>query len=183
MGDAVSDQHDAYTQAESQRGKLTGSERAPDQVTISPPDLLNAKGRKCEATKSTGERCKAYAVKGKPYCAGHLGLGKLDPHRAAAISAQVRRDTAEHRKMGTRAALTAAAERLQDEIVAAYEAGLKSEDPTIRVRSADALLNRVFGKPKETIETVEVPEDLQRLQEMSPDEIAELWARLQVTLQ
>jgi hypothetical protein len=33
----------------------------------------------------------------------------------------------------------------------------------------------VLGKPKETVETAEVPADLQRIREMSPDEIAALW--------
>jgi hypothetical protein len=35
--------------------------------------------------------------------------------------------------------------------------------------------SRVLGRPKETVEQVEVPADLQRIREMSPDEIAKLW--------
>jgi hypothetical protein len=68
--------------------------------------------------------------------------------------------------------------RLTEDIVAAYEAGLKADDVSVRVRSADALMNRVFGKPKETVESVEVPADLQAIRNMSPDEIAVLWAQV-----
>lgn len=33
-------------------------------------------------------------------------------------------------------------------------------------------------RPKETVETVNVPEDLQRIRDMSPDEIAQLWLQV-----
>jgi hypothetical protein len=38
-------------------------------------------------------------------------------------------------------------------VVAAYLAGIRSDDPTRAYRAADASISRVHGRPKETIET------------------------------
>jgi hypothetical protein len=39
-----------------------------------------------------------------------------------------------------------------------------------------------MGKPKEHVETVEVPEDLQRIREMSEAELTKLWHQLSAEL-
>jgi hypothetical protein len=39
-----------------------------------------------------------------------------------------------------------------DEVVAAYLAGIRSDDPNRAYRAADAWISRVHGRPKETIE-------------------------------
>ena len=84
------------------------------------------------------------------------------------------------RHASVRDALAARAEELADKILAAYEAGLDADDPVVRVRSADVLMSRVFGRPKETIEQVKppVPAELQAVRDMSAEEREELWRRL-----
>jgi len=66
------------------------------------------------------------------------------------------------------------------QILAAYEAGLDANDPVVRVRSADVLMSRVFGRPKETVEQVKppVPAEIQAVRDMSAEEREELWRRL-----
>jgi len=46
-----------------------------------------------------------------------------------------------------------------DEVVAAYLAGIRSNDPNRAYRAADAWISRVHGRPKETVETVSRPDD------------------------
>jgi hypothetical protein len=44
-------------------------------------------------------------------------------------------------------------------VVAAYLAGIRSDDPNRTYRAADAWTSRVHGRPKETLENVTVPDD------------------------
>jgi len=112
----------------------------------------------CEGIKKNGERCGARAVHGERLCAGHLGLGlaadpKAASRRGAARSAQVRAERVEARKRGIKQALADAVEQeYLDDILDAYGRGLRDPDAAVAVRSAEALLSRVHGKPKETIE-------------------------------
>jgi 2-oxo-4-hydroxy-4-carboxy--5-ureidoimidazoline (OHCU) decarboxylase len=46
-----------------------------------------------------------------------------------------------------------------DEVVAAYLAGIRSDDPNRAYRAADAWISRVHGRPKDTVENVTVPDD------------------------
>jgi hypothetical protein len=48
---------------------------------------------------------------------------------------------------------------LSTDIVAAYLAGIRSDDPIHAYRAADAWISRVHGRPKETVENVTVPDD------------------------
>jgi len=139
----------------------------------------------CSAVKADGARCRAYAVHGTDLCAGHLGLGLVrDPsgagRKGSVKSAQVRAERAEIRKRGLKQRLADAAEReLIDSILSAYERGIKSDDPAVAVRAADSLLNRVLGKPKETIEQVsERPDELRKLAELTVEERDALWRQL-----
>jgi hypothetical protein len=51
-------------------------------------------------------------------------------------------------------------EERADEIVAAYVAGLESDDPRIRLQAAEAWLSRVHGRPTERVETEDKGVDL-----------------------
>ena len=46
-----------------------------------------------------------------------------------------------------------------DEVVAAYLAGIRSDDPNRAYRAADAWISRVHGRPKETVENVSAWDD------------------------
>jgi hypothetical protein len=46
-----------------------------------------------------------------------------------------------------------------DEVVAAYLAGIRSDDPNRAVRAADAWISRVHGRPKETVENITTADD------------------------
>jgi hypothetical protein len=45
------------------------------------------------------------------------------------------------------------------EVVAAYLAGIRSDDPNRAYRAADAWISRVHGRPKETVENVSAWDD------------------------
>lgn len=121
---------------------------------------------------------------GHDLCAGHAGKGiASDPAaygaQGAKQSAEVRSDRAEQRKLRLRDALSAAVEGdLHASILDAYKRGLESPDAAVAVRSADALLSRVYGKPKETVETHTVPDDFRKVREMSTEQREELYQRL-----
>jgi homoserine kinase len=46
-----------------------------------------------------------------------------------------------------------------DEVVAAYLAGIRSDDANRAVRAAEARISRVHGRPKETVENVTASDD------------------------
>jgi homoserine kinase len=57
-----------------------------------------------------------------------------------------------------------------DEVVAAYLAGIRSDDPNRAYRAADAWISRVHGRPKETVENVAVPDDPLDIASMTREE-------------
>lgn len=139
---------------------------------------------RCGATKADGSPCRAFALRGRDICAGHAGLGlAANPGEAgrvgAAKSAEVRAERAEIRKRGIKQALADAVEKeYLDDILAAYGRGLTDPDAAVAVRSAEAILSRVYGKPKELIETLERPAELAAVAEMTREERDSLWRRL-----
>lgn len=138
--------------------------------------------RQCTGvSKKTGERCKAFAMRGSDMCAGHAGVGfGADPSAAARKSADTRSGQAEVRKQRVRDRLAAAVEGdLADAIIAAYRKGLESDDPATAMRAAEGILSRVYGKPKETVEQVQKPAEVQRLEDLSDEEFFAEWARFQ----
>jgi hypothetical protein len=66
--------------------------------------------------------------------------------------AQARRET-------LRDKLARELEEHADEVVDAYLAGIRSDDPNRAYRAADAWISRVHGRPKETVENVITPDD------------------------
>lgn len=59
---------------------------------------------------------------------------------------------------------------------------LHADTASERTRANEALMSRVFGKPKETVERLEKPLALQAVEEMTDEELAEAWAQLDADL-
>ena len=119
-------------------------------------------------SKKTGKRCTAYAVAGRDLCAGHAGLGKLgmDPRKAAEASARARRARLERRKQaaegGYREQLRQMFEEHAAEILARKLEIIRNGSDTDALRAIEQTESRIYGKPKETVETrsTEIPEQL-----------------------
>lgn len=92
-------------------------------------------------------QCKAFRVRGQPYCAGHLGLGGIDPYAGGAASAQARSGRAQARKMTVLEAAHAVLEEHADAILRNWTSQAADD-----WRAADALMTRVFGRPTERVE-------------------------------
>jgi hypothetical protein len=140
---------------------------------------------RCAAVKADGTPCRAFALRDGDLCAGHAGIGLAANPREAGLkgcarSAEVRAERAEIRKRGVRQVLAEAVEEeFLPAIKRAYGRGLESDDPSIAVRSAEALLSRVYGKPKETIvDNREVPADFQAVRDMTSEQREKLYVRL-----
>ncbi len=155
----------------------------------SPDDLQGERDkrpvdRRCQGTKDDGTACGAWTVLGETYCAGHLGLGVGaggDVARAAQRQGASRRsELAQERRKRTQDVLVDMVEELQTEMREAYAAAIRGDDGALdRVRAAEMLLSRVWGKPKETtVVEVELPEDFQALRQMSVRDLAQLYRQL-----
>lgn len=135
--------------------------------------------RHCGRPKADGTTCRAYKVRGKEACAGHLGLGIAgDPVASAALSAERRREQAQERKRTPREAFTRKlvenAEAYADRLHTIALTGDASES----LRAIEQLTSRVLGKPKEHVEQVEVPADLAAIREMDEEQLTALWYQL-----
>ena len=64
------------------------------------------------------------------------------------------------------------------EVVAAYLAGIRSDDPNRAYRAADAWISRVHGRPKETVENVSTFDDPLDVSQMTREERDALKRRL-----
>lgn len=135
--------------------------------------------RRCSHLKGDGSRCKAWKVKGEPYCAGHLGLGKLDAKGAAAVSAKARQRTAEVRPKTYKQALQAAWEQHAERIVARRLDIIDNGSDADALRAIEAMESRIYGKPKETVEQVTTPRTVEALSAMTPEERRQLLIQLE----
>lgn len=130
----------------------------------------------CAAIKKDGSRCGNWPVKGHDQCAGHLGLGGLNPKLASQRSVEARQRRALERKnrreMSYADHVAAAVANHADEIVEAFlAAGLKGGD----WRALEALVTRHLGKP---VERVEVETEGLDLRSLSDVELQALKRRL-----
>ena len=107
---------------------------------------------RCGARNKQGNPCAAPALKGADLCLAHSGQTRLDSAKGAQRSAEVRRAKAQALRETLRDKLARKLEEHADEVVAAYLAGIRSDDPNRAYRAADAWISRVNGRPKETIE-------------------------------
>ena len=137
---------------------------------------------RCNSTRTNGEPCHSFAVTPDGRCAAHnssLPFGGREQARQAGIaSGHKRRKRAQERNKGIQERLAEHAEERAEEILAAYDAGLRSDDARVRVQSAEALLTRVFGRPTERIET-EHKAPLGRLTNLTETELRKLRAELE----
>src|SRR5262249_826296 len=69
---------------------------------------------------------------------------------------------------------------LGDEIVAAVRDAIRTRDQNAlrRLEAAERLLTRGLGKPKETQERVVKPLELQAIEEMTTEQLEDLWRQL-----
>jgi hypothetical protein len=89
-----------------------------------------------------------------PRSASRLGdPRRSDSAKGAQRRAEVRQAKARARRETLHDKLARKLEEHADEVVAAYLAGIRSDDPNRAYRAADAWISRVHGRPKETIET------------------------------
>ena len=116
--------------------------------------VVGERKRCCQAVTRHGQPCRAPALTDGDLCLAHSGKTKLDSRKAAERSAQVRRQRALERRETLRDKLARKLEAHADEVVAAYLSGVRSSDERVAYRAAEAWLSRVYGRPKETIETV-----------------------------
>jgi hypothetical protein len=101
----------------------------------------------------------APALKGAGVCLAHAGKTRLDSAKGAQRSAEVRRAKAKARRETLQDKLARKLEEHADEVVAAYLAGIRSDDPNRAYRAADARISRVYGRPKETVENITAIDD------------------------
>ena len=141
-----------------------------------PPNTLQT-GR-CGARNKQGDPCAAPPLKGAELCLAHSGQTRLDSAKGAQRSAEVRRAKAQARRETLRDKLARKLEEHADEVVAAYLAGIRSDDPNRAYRAADAWISRVHGRPKETVENVTVPDDPLDIASMPREERDALKRRL-----
>jgi hypothetical protein len=104
----------------------------------------------------------------------HSGMTRLDSAKGAQRSAEVRRAKAQARRETLRDKLARKLEEHADEVVAAYLAGIRSDDPNRAYWAADAWISRVHGRPKETVENVSSTDDPLDVAAMPREERARL---------
>ena len=114
--------------------------------------------------------CAAPALKGAALCLAHSGRTRLDSAKGAQRSAEVRRAKAEARRETLQDKLARKLDEHADEVVAAYLAGIRSDDPNRAYRAADAWISRVHGRPKETVENVTAPDESLDVASMSREQ-------------
>ena len=125
---------------------------------------------RCGARNKKGDPCAAPALKGAELCLAHSGQTRLDSAKGAQRSAEVRRAKAEALRETLRDKLARELEEHADEVVAAYLAGIRSDDPNRAYRAADAWISRVHGRPKETVENVTAFDDPLDVSKMTREE-------------
>jgi hypothetical protein len=149
-------------------GGYADVQRVPAPQPEIPPNTLQT-GR-CGARNKKGDRCAAPALKEAELCLAHSGQTRLDSVKGAQRSAEVRRAKARARRETLRDKLARKLKEHADEVVAAYLAGIRSNDANRAYRAAEAWISRVHGRPKETIENVTMPEDPLDIASMTREE-------------
>ena len=123
------------------------------EPSAAPP---NPDPRRCNYLRDTGEHCQGWRYKGSAegHCAGHARVGIAgDPALQAlgnAASAAVRSERRETRKLSVLDVLAREVQAKAEDLAHSYVKAAQDGD----WRAADALVTRVYGKPKETVETI-----------------------------
>ena len=137
-------------------GHYADVQRVPAPQPEVPPNTLQT-GR-CGSEQERRPLCRP-SSEGAELCLAHSGQTRLDSAKGAERSAEVRRAKAQARRETLRDKLASKLEEHADEVVAAYLAGIRSDDPNRAYRAADAWISRVHGRPKETVENVTAFDD------------------------
>ena len=110
-----------------------GLRRAGEHLSSGPqaeiPTNTVQTGR-CAARNKKGDPCAAPALKGAELCLAQSGKTRLDSAKGAQRSAEVRRAKAQALRETLRDKLARKLEEHADEVVAAYLAGIRSDDRT-----------------------------------------------------
>ena len=109
--------------------------------------------RRCQGTNRTGDSCRARPLRGSGYCSAHdpqlpaaTRFGSPEQAAQAATGVERRAPTVTER-------MRERVEREAEAILAPYfEALSEGEDVEQRMRAAERLLDRVFGRPKQSAE-------------------------------
>ena len=117
-------------------------------------------------------------LKGAELCSGSLwpDTARFSQRRAAKRRGQTGEGAA--RRETLRDKLARKLEEHADEVVAAYLAGIRSDDPNRAYRAADAWISRVHGRPKETVENVTAfddPLDVSKMTREERDRLKRSW--------
>jgi hypothetical protein len=136
-------------------------------------------GLSCRATNARGEPCRSTSVDDGGLCAFHgrrTPLGSVEVAREAGlVSVKRRRERAAERRRSALEWAAIAVEEHGRELAQSFVDAAKRGD----WRAAEALMNRIYGKPEETVRQVEVNPATAVLKSMSLDEKLELLRRLQ----
>jgi hypothetical protein len=134
--------------------------------------------RRCSELNKKGEPCKAWALKSDPLgrCAAHEGsaLKYLDPAKAQRVSAAMQKERNAKAKRSAQEVLAAKLEENAEELVELMLKAARAGE----WRAVTAMLDRVFGRPTERVETVETESETTRwLKSMTPEMRLELLRR------
>jgi len=98
-----------------------------------------------------------------------------DPVAAAEQSAKRRQAQAAERRKAPQDVYRDVLLRNAHDYAARLDAIIRNGEDADALRALEALNSRVLGKPKETVQQVEVPAELQAVRDMSREEREELW--------
>jgi len=130
--------------------------------------------RRCQGTNRAGDPCGAAPLTGSRWCSAH------DPQRPAATRFGSREQAAEaatgvqRRTPSLTEKLRERVEQESDRIIDPYFEALDAgESAELRMRAATALLDRVFGRPRQALELAAEREQATRLAEQTAGQIVE----------
>jgi len=130
--------------------------------------------RRCHATNTRGDPCRAAPLRDSQWCSAH------DPQLPAAIRFGSREQAAEaatgvqRRTPSLTEKLRERVERESDAVLAPYFEALDAgENVDLRMRAAERLLDRCFGRPRMVMEPAAEQEQATRLAEQTAALLAE----------
>lgn len=159
-----------------------------DALPPSRPQGEEEDPRRCSHVREDGARCKGWKTStGK--CPGHSGIGLAASPQAAAEAASLsgtkRQAEAQARseaRKPLRDQLAARLEERADQLITRLMQIVDTGTDADALRAIDAMLSRVYGRPKETVEVqapVEEPETMQALRSMTIEQRADLLRTLE----
>lgn len=135
--------------------------------------------KRCSATTKAGAPCRATSVGADGLCSYHSGRAGFTRDEIVQKATENRRKARQEKAAARRLdALDWAAKAVQEQgyaIAQAFVEAAKRGD----WRASEALMNRIYGKPEETVRQVDANPATAVLKSMSLDEKLELLARLQ----